>query len=388
MIKKILKNALKEITKDTVTKETNTKGSVCKGSETKQIVTNKNIVVNESKGIKEVEYLTETSISVITTRGEKIKFQLDQISGDKQAFIEKLISTRDAYLADKESYQNKIDNYNNMFPNNGCTFIVAEKPVSSDSTWSGFYVKVTAIKPINDEISIPSICDVFQPEYKNLNASLKVKVDVNTKLKSAVDMFRKIKVKHLDLTQLDISCVGALAGMFHMNTSTTIDVSNWDLTKVPNNSISSVFRFLKAEEIIGLETWDTSSISNFAQVFLETEVNKLNISNWDVSNMKSEKTTSYGYPQSSLIFSRCKLGSIDLSNWDLSKVEYIQSWFLRSKIESVGDISKWNVSNAKSLDNLFKEAKFGNEVDLTKWKINSSCTTKDTFLRCSQTIIN
>lgn len=339
--------------------------------------------VNIAGGIKAVEYQNGSVVAITTTRGEVVKFNLSQIKGDKQSYIEKIIFNREIVLKEKDIYLNKIDEYNKQFPNNGCEFMVSFKEKTKTSTWDGFYIRVVGINPTSKVVSIPYICDVFEPRYSNSLLDLKVVADKGTSLKSANELFRRLSVRSLDLSELDISCLGRLAGMFHSHKSTSINVSNWNISSIKDNSLSGLFRYIKVDTIVGLETWNTSSVKDFTQLFYQAEVKNLNISNWDLSSIITKDQTSIGIAMSSQVFSFAKLGAIDLSKWDVSRVSHFRGWFVSCKIDSIGDISSWNVSNAVCFDFMFQNSKFGNSVDMKKWNMSQSSTKKDMFKNCS-----
>ena len=81
-------------------------------------------------------------------------------------------------------------------------------------------------------------------------------------------------------------------------------------------------------------------------IFDSTKFEYIDISNWDVSNIKNMR----------YMFYDCKrLETVgDLSKWDVSNVEYMTSMFYKcEQLKSVGDISNWNVSNVKNVNCMF-----------------------------------
>ena len=81
-------------------------------------------------------------------------------------------------------------------------------------------------------------------------------------------------------------------------------------------------------------------------IFEITKFEYIDISNWDVSNVKDM----------SFMFHKCKKLKFvgDLSNWNVSSVKNMYSMFDNSeKLESVGDLSKWDVSNVKGMAWMF-----------------------------------
>ena len=91
---------------------------------------------------------------------------------------------------------------------------------------------------------------------------------------------------------------------------------------------------------------DVSNLDSFCNdknkgIFAETKFKYIDISYWDVSNVKSMRGMFWGC---------LELKSVgDLSNWDVSKVTDMWGMFYQcEKLELVGDISDWNVSNVRN----------------------------------------
>ena len=97
---------------------------------------------------------------------------------------------------------------------------------------------------------------------------------------------------------------------------------------------------------------DVSNIDSFYDnninigIFDSTKFEYINISNWDVSNVKDMYKMFYCCE---------KLKSVgDLSDWNVSNVEDISFMFYKCKqLKSVGDLSDWNVSNVKNVNCTF-----------------------------------
>ena len=97
---------------------------------------------------------------------------------------------------------------------------------------------------------------------------------------------------------------------------------------------------------------DVSNIDSFYNkntnngIFDETAFEYIDISDWDVSNVKNMMGTFFG----------CKnLKSVgDLSNWDVSNVKDISRMFYGcTQLKSVGDLSNWGVSDIKDKFDVF-----------------------------------
>ena len=94
-------------------------------------------------------------------------------------------------------------------------------------------------------------------------------------------------------------------------------------------------------------------------IFDETKFEYIDISNWNVSNVKNMMATFFG----------CKnLKSVgDLSKWDVSKVKNMSYMFHACmQLKSVGDLSNWNVSKVKNMFCMFMNSGITNKPDWLK----------------------
>ena len=114
---------------------------------------------------------------------------------------------------------------------------------------------------------------------------------------------------------------------------------------------------------------DVSNIDSFYDshtyngIFVKTKFEYIDISKWNVSNVKSMRQMFYWCEQ---------LKSVgDLSNWSVSKVENMYAMFYGcAQLKSVGDLSNWDVSNVKYMGSMFYECEELTSVgDLSKWNI-------------------
>ena len=91
---------------------------------------------------------------------------------------------------------------------------------------------------------------------------------------------------------------------------------------------------------------DTSKITDMSYLFTGYKnIPDIDISKWDVSNVKYMTAMFYG----------CTNFNSDLSKWDVSNVEYMNSMFYYCKNFN-SDLSKWDVSNATKMKEMFKKS--------------------------------
>ena len=112
-----------------------------------------------------------------------------------------------------------------------------------------------------------------------------------------------------------------------------------------------------------ISQWDVSNVKSMNSMFYESKFNG-DISQWDVSNVENMKW----------MFRLSKFNG-DISNWDVSKVQDMAQMFRNSKF--TGDISNWNVSRVRNMTRMFYKSKFNG--DLSKWKVPRGRYMKNVF---------
>ena len=96
-----------------------------------------------------------------------------------------------------------------------------------------------------------------------------------------------------------------------------------------------------------------------------TKQNPIDFNDIDVSNLQ------YFYNNEDKgIFEYTKFKYIDISNWDVSNIKSMRGMFFMCKeLKSVGDISEWDVSNVTSMTSMFDGCILFNQ-DLSKWNVS------------------
>ena len=122
---------------------------------------------------------------------------------------------------------------------------------------------------------------------------------------------------------------------------------------------------------------DVSNIDSFCDkydtgIFEYTRFKYIDISDWDVSNIKSMR---------GMFFMCTELKSVgDISKWNVSKVTDMNSMFHGCKYFNQ-DISGWNVSNVENMWNMFVGCKKFNQ-DISKWDVSKVRCKIDMFDDC------
>ena len=180
-----------------------------------------------------------------------------------------------------------------------------------------------------------------------------------------------------DLSNLNTSNVESMRGMFYnscnqCNKWQIEGLSKWNTEKVKN--FHSMFfdagKNATIWDIGDLTDWNVSSATDFSQMFLYAGSNALH---WDIGSLSEWDTSNAVYMR--FLFSDAGFNSdtfkLDLSNWDMSNVIDISGMFYSSgkfsKNWSVGNLSNWNTSKVTNMVNLFGSSGYNSE----SWNIGN-----------------
>lgn len=116
---------------------------------------------------------------------------------------------------------------------------------------------------------------------------------------------------------------------------------------------------ISLEKIDGMETWDTSSVTNMSYLFYDCCDPYLSgIENWDVSNV-----TDFSY-----MFYGGKLNAYNLKEWDASSATKIQFMFQKTMARKI--ILPKNLDGTEYQSDMFRECFYLENIDFNGSKIN------------------
>ena len=109
-----------------------------------------------------------------------------------------------------------------------------------------------------------------------------------------------------------------------------------------------------------------------------TKQNPIDFNDIDVSNLHY-----FFNNEDKGIFEYTKFKYIDISEWDVSNIKSMRGMFFMCKeLKSVGDISKWNVSNVTNMTHMFNGYNNFNQ-DISNWNVSNVRYHAYTFYNCS-----
>ena len=139
-----------------------------------------------------------------------------------------------------------------------------------------------------------------------------------------------------------------------------LDLSNWDVSNV--RSMISTFDGLRSLRSLNVSNWNTGKVTTMKGLFAYTrELQDLNISQWDVSHVTDFSSMFEISAEDDNSFN-----SLDISNWDTrSLVNANRMFWGRQRLTSI-DLSRWNTENLESI-NLMLSGVSLKHLDVGNW---------------------
>lgn len=107
-----------------------------------------------------------------------------------------------------------------------------------------------------------------------------------------------------------------------------------------------------------------------------TKKDPIDFNDIDVSNLDSFYNKNRG------IFEKTKFRFIDISNWNVSNIKSMRYMFFKcKKLKSIGDVSKWNVSKVVDMLAMFYGCEKFNQ-DLSNWNVSGVINMRGMFFDC------
>ena len=168
----------------------------------------------------------------------------------------------------------------------------------------------------------------------------KIKVESKDQLQSIIQERYNKNKSFVDLTDIDISELDDLSGVFgRLNKVEVINIYGWNTSNVI--TMEDMFCFCgKLKNIIGIENLDVSNVEYANNMFYECKnLVELDLTNWNPVSLQDAYE----------MFSGCSNLKIikNIENWQLPNIKSVRQMFYNCTKLDV-DLSNWDLTNIKN----------------------------------------
>ena len=182
------------------------------------------------------------------------------------------------------------------------------------------------------------------------------------------------KLEWVDVSNFNTSKVGSMSQTFMSCGLTSLNLLNWDTSKVYN--MRGMFSFSDKLVSLDLSHFNTSKVTNMKEMFYRCySLSSLNVSSFDTSNVTDM----------SGMFEGCKLVSLDLSHFNTSKVTNMKSMFSSCPLTASFDITSFNTSKVTNMNDMFSVCYFAS-LDLSHFNTSNVTDMGYMFAECRKLI--
>ena len=214
--------------------------------------------------------------------------------------------------------------------------------ISTDG-WGVQLTDKTSTEPVTSElctyINDKPVVSMSYMFYKSKATSLDLSNFDTSKVTDMSSMFNSSQATTLDLSNFDTSKVTDMISMFSGSQATTLDLSNFDTSKVTD--MSNMFSGSQATTL-DLSNFNTSKVTDMSSMFSESEATTLNLSGFDTS-----KVTNMSH-----MFWNNQATALDLSNFDTNNVTNMSGMFYYSQATTL-DLSSFDTSKVTNMSEMF-----------------------------------
>ena len=195
--------------------------------------------------------------------------------------------------------------------------------------------------------------------------------------KNSMDLFRNMaNLETVNVQKLDVSRVESLESAFRScKKLKSLDVSTWKVSSV-TNMYGTFLNCISLEQIIGLENWDTSSVTTTNRMFSQCDVlTDVNLSALDLSAVTDAER----------MFYKCQvLEELDASTWNFGSLVNARNMFKYCyKLREIKGMGNWNTHNVDNLWDTFALCWSLESLEgLQNWDLSSMIKIAGTFQEC------
>ena len=198
---------------------------------------------------------------------------------------------------------------------------------------------------------------------------------LNTSETYAMDgMFSGATVTSLDLKNFNTSKVTYMPSMFANCTNLkTLDVSNWNVENV--EYMESMFSGCKNLTTLDVRNWNTGNVLDMSEMFCScSALTTLDVSNWNVSNVRNLTG----------MFANCSaLTSLDVRNWNTGMVQNMSRMFYSCSALASLDVRNWNTRRVWKMSEMFHSCSALTSLDVSNWNVRNVENMSSMFYGCA-----
>ncbi|EJF48008.1 fibronectin type iii domain protein, partial [Enterococcus sp. C1] len=204
---------------------------------------------------------------------------------------------------------------------------------------------------------------VEREDIKTIVVSSRLVLPKNSSL-----MFYRLRnlTEIIGIENFDTSKVTDMSGMFSgASNLQTLDVSKFDTSNVTD--MSHMFYYAERLPSLDLSKFDTSNVTDMSYMFYYAErLPSLDLSNFDTSNVTTMRD----------MFARTNLQTLDLSSFDTSKVTDMSFMFASTRGLQTLDLSNFDTSNVTDMSYMFYQTQGAQTLDLSNFDTSNVTTMK------------
>lgn len=147
------------------------------------------------------------------------------------------------------------------------------------------------------------------------------------------------KLQYVETYKLNTSNVTDMSSMFACSIVESLDLSNWNTSKVTN--MNAMFYGIRALQKLNIAEWDTSNVINMSEMFSNAKsLIELNVNNWNTSKVTD---------MSSMFNGTSGLQDLNIGKWDTSNVINMYHIFNGASKLQFLNIENWDMSKGPFL---------------------------------------
>ena len=167
-----------------------------------------------------------------------------------------------------------------------------------------------------------------------------------------------------DVSNWDISSATDLAFVFHTCSNFNQPIGKWNVTSSVTNIEAIVINCTSFNQNLG--SWDVSGCTKLNNVFFGTDFDVSFVENWNVSSACTTLNRMFYNIGDNI-------GSPDLSHWDVSNVTDFAQVFFQTDFN--GDVTTWDVSSGERFLGMFQRSNFNQDVG--SWDVSGANNSND-----------